>query len=449
MDSTVELPGASLTEVDEELQLRRLETFIPAVSPQYMPPRHLAPLLERFELACEGIPQRVCCSAPPRHGKTESVLHVPAFGLRRRPGLTFSYSTYGDRLSKRGSRKARALAHAIGLNTSGPVNEWRTPEGGGFLAGGVGGPLTGYGVDIALIDDPVKNRVEAESATYRARLLDWYRDVLRTRIEPGGSVFVFATRWHQDDLIGQLVSEGFTSINLPAIDSLERPLWPERWSLEALRELEEDVGEFTWASLYQGQPRPRGAAVFVGVTLYDPKTPLPVFRAAGGIDSAYSEKKTADRSAWVTMKRVGSKYYVTGAWAGREPAPHFKARLKQEHRTGMRWRWYVATSELGAAHLFAEGDGGIPLHGEVAKADKFIRAIRYAAAWNRGDVLVPEGAPWASEFVAEHASFTGVNDKRDDIVDAAVAAFDEVYGDAPTPRLGEVTRVAPLRDTLM
>lgn len=448
----IEVP--SLNEVEQELLLRSLVDFIPMASPRYMAPTHLAPLLRRFELAAEGIPQRVCCSAPPRHAKSESVFHVPAFTLRRYPEKTLSYSTYGERLSRKGSRKARAICKEAGISTMGNVNEWRTPEGGGLLAGGVCGPLTGYGVDIAIVDDPTKNRLEAESATYRERLVDWYHDVLMSRIEPGGSVFVFATRWHPDDLIGELVgNEGYEYISLPAlgreVDGVRiadvesgTALWPERWPTETMRKRLEEVGEYTAASLYQQQPRARGERVFGDPHAW---TTLPnTYRAAGGVDAAYSQKKSADFSAYVKMIRNGDLYYVTAAKRVREPPAQFQRRLWLVHteETTMRWRWYVATSELGAAAFFAEGEHAVPLHGDVARADKFIRAMRYAAAWNAGKVLVPASAPWLDDFLAEHASFTGINDKRDDLIDAAVAAFDELQGggiessatSAPAPR---------------
>ena len=446
--SVIEIEGLpSLEELEDELELRDLVRFIPRLSPKYMEPTHLAPLLRRFELAVDGVPQRVCCSAPPRNAKTESVLHVPAFALRRKPELTLSYSTYADRLSRSKSRKARRLVHAEGIETTGSVNEWRTAEGGGLLAGGVGGPLTGHGVDIAIVDDPIKNRSEAESEVKRAGLVDWMNDVLKTRIEPGGSIFVFMTRWHPDDLIGSLVDEGFDYINLPAISDVGEPLWPQRWPLHELRRLEEEVGAYTWASLYQGQPRPRGSRVFNDVHNY---SVLPdVFRTAVGIDSAYSQSKTADYSAYVEMRRAGDRYYVTDAKRIREPMPQFKARLRvvHERNASMRWRWYVATSELGAASLFAEGDNGVPVYGAVAKADKFIRAQRYAAAWNAGKVLLPEKAHWLEDFVGEHASFTGVNDRRDDLVDAAVAAFDELSADTGDVKseVAKPTHVPPLR----
>ena len=448
-DEDFNLALPSLDEIEEEERLRSLVDFIPALSPKYMAPTHLAPLLDRFERAVNGEPMRVCCSAPPRHAKTESVLHVPAFALRRKPELVLSYSTYADRLSRSKSRKARRLVHDAGIETTGSVNEWRTSEGGGLLAGGVGGPLTGHGVDIAIIDDPIKNRMEAESEVKRAGLIDWKRDVLNSRIEPGGSIFLFMTRWHPDDLMGNLIDEGFEHLNLPAIDEAGVALWPERWPLEDLLKRKEEVGEYTWASLYQGQPRPRGARVFNDVHTYD-KAPE-VYRQAGGVDSAYSQAKTADFSAYVEMRRAGEYFYVTDAARVREPMPMFKARLRvvHERNPSMRWRWYVATSELGAASLFAEGAHGVPVHGEVAKADKFIRALRYAAAWNAGKVLVPAKASWLEAFIAEHAGFTGVNDKRDDLIDAAVAAFDELSTGGSVPKMAEPTRVAPLRSVGM
>lgn len=454
----VEAPGVE--EIDQELQLRSLADFIPAVSPKYMAPRHLAPLIHRIEMAAEGIPQRVCCSAPPRHSKTETVLHVPAFVLRRNPALTLSYSTYADQLSQSKSRRARRLVEErLGIETTGSVNEWRTEEGGGLLAGGVGGPLTGHGVDLGFVDDPYKNRVQAESAAYRSMLSDWVHDVLISRIEPNGSIFIFATRWHPDDIIGEMIGEGFEFINLPALGSDKdgvrvadedgRALWPERWTTEMMRARLEEVGPYTAASLYQGQPRPRGSTVFGPPSTYQS---LPnVYRTAGGTDSAYSVKKTADRSAAVVMHARDGNFYISYAKAMRVPAPAFKAFCRSIHdaNPAMTWRWYAATSELGAGQFMADDEdgSGIPLNCLIATADKFVRAIPFAAAWNAGKVFVDAnmGAVLLEEFLAEMASFTGVADKRDDLVDAAVAAFDELQGGSDT---GPIAKRRPRAEPL-
>lgn len=418
-------PLPSLTEIDAEFARRHLLDFVPFQSKKYEAPLHLKPLTDCIELAVAGEPQFVVCHAPPRHAKTETVLHTPAWALKRKPELVFSYSTYADRLSRSKSRKARMLAEASGLVLSTKsLNEWRTVEGGGMLAGGVGGPLTGHGVDVAFVDDPVKNRIEAESATYRERLWDWFNDVLLTRIEPGGSVFVFMTRWHPDDLSGRLIKEGWRSICLPALDEEGRPLWGRRWSAEELQRKRKKVGEYTWASLYQGQPRPRGGTLFGDPSTYTERPR--VYRAAFGVDLSYSAKTSSDYSAVVKMVKTGGKVYVVHAARKQVRAPKFKRFCRALHRAerSAPWLWYTSTTEQGVADLFQEGPKSVPLEPRIAKGDKFTRAQRYAAAWNAGDVLLPQSAPWLDDFLAEHATFTGKDGDTDDFVDAAVAAFD-------------------------
>jgi predicted phage terminase large subunit-like protein len=401
-------------------------TFVPEATPSYDQPLHLKPLLDRVELALQGVPQRICCHAPPRHSKTESMLHIPAFALRQDPTLRFAYCAYGDRLSRSKSRRARAIAQDMGIKLdSTALNEWRTVEGGGLLASGVGGPLTGHGVDFLIIDDPVKNRIEAESSTYRDRLHDWWRDVARTRLEPGGSAFVFMTRWHRDDLIGRLVDEGFEYIKLPAISDEGEALWPERWPIESLKALQKDVGPYTWASLFQGEPRPRGGAVFDGVKTWS-KLPTE-FRGGIGLDLSYSGKTHSDHSVAVRMIRAGNNFYVTDMIRRQATASAFKVAalaFGKKHPNDS-WRWYASGTELGTADFFKQHPG-VPLRAMPAKGDKFTRAVRYAAAWADGRVLLPERAPWVEAFVNEHLNFTGINDKHDDIIDASVAAFDEL-----------------------
>ena len=434
----------------EELRLRDLVNFVPAASPRYMPPRHLAPLLRRFELAVDGVPQRVCCSAPPRHAKTESVLHVPAFALRRDPSLTISYSTYAEALSRSKSRRARAIVESLGVRTTGGVTEWRTEEGGGLLAGGVGGPLTGHGVNIGIVDDPYKNRVQAESAAYRSMLGDWVRDVLMTRIEPGGSIFVFATRWTPDDIIGELTSEGFEHLNLPAMSASGEALWPERWPADALRARAEEVGDYTWSSLYQGVPRSRGGKVFDDVHTY---TTLPVvYRSACGLDVSYSAKTSADWTVSVRMLYAQGFWYVVDVqrYQLHPTAGAPRLRAWAEKYPADIWRWYLSGTETGSAG-FMRAD--VPnLREQPATADKFVRAIQYAAAWNAGKVLLPASAPWLVDFVTEHAGFTGLpGHGHDDIVDAAVACFDELAQgvSAEGPLTAPARETSPLRLTRM
>lgn len=441
----VEVP--SLEDIDRDLARRHLLDFVPWASPQYMSPRHLAPLLNRFERAFHGERMKVVCHAPPRHAKTESVLHVPAWALMQRPEIVFSYSTYADMLSRSKSRKARALVEQVGVELeSTNLNEWRTKQGGGMLAGGVGGPLTGHGVNIAIIDDPVKNRIEAESPAVRMRQRDWYNDVLHTRVEPGGSEFCFMTRWHPDDLAGYLIAEhGFEYICLPAIDAAGNALWPERWPLSELSLKQGNA--YTWASLYQGQPRPRGSALFRGPETY---SALPsTYAEAFGVDLAYSEKVAADWSVVVRMRRsrMGSHatgfrdlYFVTDVVRKQEASPVFKARCAKlrESNVAAPWRWYAYGAEVGVAAHFREG--GVPIEAIQGVGDKLARALDMSEAWNEGRVLVPSEAPWLEDFLAEVTGFTGVKDAHDDMVDAAVAAFDLLKAGA---HMGSVPPLAP------
>ena len=90
------------------------------------------------------------------------------------------------------------------------VGRWQLTTGGGMMTVGVGGPFTGYGFDLLIIDDPVKNREEANSPTQRQHLWAWWRSTARTRLEPGGSIIVVTTRWHEDDLVGRLLGDEYT-----------------------------------------------------------------------------------------------------------------------------------------------------------------------------------------------------------------------------------------------
>lgn len=418
-------PLPSLTDLDAERARRHLGDFIPWATTAYAKPKHLAPLLERFDRAMRGEPQRVYCHAPPGHYKTETVLHVPAWVLSQRPTDRLAYITYGADLAHANARKARDIAQRIGVTLDTErLDQWTTPQYGGLWSTGTGGPLTGKRLNWLLVDDAVKSRVDAESPTWQNRTRDWWNDVARTRMEPGSSIFVFMTRWTSNDLPGYLLSKGFEHIHLPAISDDGEALCPERFDLKALEEIRHDVGEYTWASLYQGRPRPRGGTLFGDPGTFSEYPPM--YRAAFGVDLSYSAKTSSDWSVAVKMLRFNEKYFVVHVSRKQVRAPRFKKLCRRLHKAepAAPWLWYTSTTEQGVADLFQEGPRSVPLKPRLAKGDKFTRAQKYAAAWNRGDVLVPQSAPWLEEFLSEHLNFTGQGNEVDDTVDAAVAAFD-------------------------
>lgn len=423
--------------------------FVPRLSPHYVAPEHLAPLVELLE-RCHRERVRAVCHAPPRHGKTETVEHAIVWYLLQNPRVVCGYATYGANLSYMKSRDTRALARRAGVELASDaqgVEQWRTKQNGGLLATGVGGPFTGFGVNILFVDDPIKNRIEAESATKREHLMDWWRDVARTRLEPGASVIVFATRWHPDDLSGALIKQGWRYIRLPAIaDTAEygrelgAPLWPRRFDVAELKETRTDVGEYTWASLYQGLPRPRGGSVFhAEPALYSADALAEVLRRPTGwrkgigADFAYTKKTSADHSALVAglgfVEDKKRHLYILEVDRAQLEAPGVAARGKrlQEAHGGARCPAlsYVSTTEKAVAQLMAAH--GFKVEARLAVGDKFTRAQPYAASWNDQRVLLPEdieGDSWINVFLAEHLGFTGSDDKEDDQVDAGAALHD-------------------------
>lgn len=433
--------AAFLASLDRE-ELRQVELlteglleFIPRVSPQLSAPTHLQPLVDLFE-RCETEQVRETVSTPPQFGKTKTALHALVQMIRRDPSKRHAYISYAADRSEAMSREAMDIVRNDGVKVSGSLKIWRTGKGGGVVWTGVGGPLTGFGVNgCMIVDDPTKNRAEAESSLYRERTDQWFRDVALTRLHPGASCIVIATRWHVDDLPGRLSKRGWASLNLPAINQSGESLWPEKRPLEWLASVRAEVGEYTWASLYQGEPRPRGGALFGDAHLYNNIPQAIGFRTSIGVDLAYSKKTHADYSVAVVLQKIQPDpsvlpvFYVLDVRRQQVKAPEFKQTLRAVRAThpGAPMRWYAAGAENGVGDFIKVRDGeldGIPIEVLPAKGDKFQRAQPVAAAWNAGRILVPEKAPWVPAFLSELASFTGVNDAHDDQVDALGTAYD-------------------------
>jgi predicted phage terminase large subunit-like protein len=414
-------------------RLLPLLEYIPALSSGFSAPRHLDPLLSIFERIRRGEAVRAVTSVPPRRGKTESILHAGSWLLLDDPSRQIIYASYAARIAETKSRRARVLAARAGVpiaDDSRSRQNWRTGvEEGGWWATGTDGALTGEGGNLLVVDDAHKGRAEAESSVIRERTFQWFKADALTRLEPGGSAIVNGTRWHPDDLLGRLISEGWEHVNLPAITPEGESLWPERWPLAEVLKTQEALGGpdgYEWTNLYMGQPRGRGSRVFGDVVTYDA---APTFeRISVGIDYAYSARTSADWSVAVVLGLAAGHYYLIDVVRVQVEPRVFRDRVKLICAThpGARCAAWVAATERGAVEFFRES--GIPITDRTAVVDKFSRAIPVAAAWNVGKILVPRKAPWVDGFVSELASFTGVKDRHDDQVDALAAAFDQLRG---------------------
>ena len=412
--------------------MARMETFRKG----QLEPYHLKRLADAFERMAEE-ELRVTVSIPPRHGKSQSLIHFVVWWMIRNPTKTAIVISHTASLAKKLSRMTRDLATKAGIKLrkdSNSLSEWTTTSGGGCIFTSVGGPITGQGADLLIIDDPHKDRAEAESALCRENVWEWYQGTAYTRVEPGGSVILCHTRWHPEDLIGMAHSEhesaNWEDITLPAIDDEGKPLWPERHSLMRLEDIKDKVGRYNWDSQYQGRPVARGGAIFGGTWMYDPSKLPEGLRIRIGIDLAYSAKTKSDYSALVVtgQSREGGTYIIHVARAQIE-VPQFAALIKAQIAMypGCTVHWHTSTTEQGIAQMLRSQ--GVNIMHQIAKNDKFIRAQPVAAAWNAGRVLIPgvvgQAKPvWLDAFVGEVCGFTGVGDKHDDMVDAMASAFD-------------------------
>lgn len=230
--------------------------------------QRIAASLEAIE---RGDITRLIITMPPRHGKTQlASRYFPAWYLGRNPARYVIAATYAQEFADDIGRDVRNLMldeRHLWLFPSSKLREdsasarrFQTIGAGAYYAVGAGGPITGRGAHLLLIDDPIKGREDADSEVMRRKLKDWYTSVAYTRLMPGGAIVIIQTRWHDDDLAGWLLrehaSENWTVLSLPAVDVDGRPLWGEQYDLAALQRIKAALPSRDWHALYQQEPAP-------------------------------------------------------------------------------------------------------------------------------------------------------------------------------------------------
>ena len=236
--------------------------------------REISRQLERVE---RGEIKRLMIFVPPRNGKSEvgSIL-FPAWLLGKHPEKEIITSSYSGDLAQDFGYKTRNIVDSQEYQKlfktrlredSKSKAKWLTEEGGGYTAVGVGGAITGRGADVLIIDDPVKNREEAESQIIRDKVWSWYTSTAYTRLEKNGAIILILTRWHKDDLAGRLLKaqesggDIWEVVKFPAIathDELFRKqgeaLWPTKYDLDVLNQIKNNIGSYDWSALYMQEP---------------------------------------------------------------------------------------------------------------------------------------------------------------------------------------------------
>ena len=331
------------------LAKRRLLPFVQRLNPRYdagWVHKDICRRLEKFsDDVAKGLSPRLMILMPPRHGKSELASRMfPAWHLGRHNDHEVIACAYNVSLAMSFSRKVKEAmddpayqsVFEARLNPDFRSNEeWGLlGKRGGYVAAGVGGGITGKGAHVLVIDDPIKNAEEADSADVREKLWDWYGSTAYTRLAPGGGVLVIQTWWHDDDLAGRLQTamstddeaDQFELVKYPAIaehdeyldddtdlivysEPPERgklirlkgePLHPERYDLVKLNRIKKTIPTRFWAALYQQNPVPDDGAYFTKDMFRRAALP-PLARSNVFIafDFAISEKKANDYTVGV------------------------------------------------------------------------------------------------------------------------------------------------------
>lgn len=246
-----------------------------------MQARHLDLIDSAFVDIAEGRTDRVALFMPPRRGKSRRAARWGALWyLRRFPERRVVIASYAAGLAEEHGRWIRdeiaSGDHGIKLRSGSRAANRLDVQGteGGLVAVGIGGGLTGKGADLLIIDDPVKDRKDADSPTIRKNTWEWFTDVASTRLHPGAAIVLIQTRWHEDDLGGRILTreaDEWQVLALPELaehddDLLGRPrgepLWPERYDLAADLRTRKSLGGRSWNALYQQRPAAPEGSVF-------------------------------------------------------------------------------------------------------------------------------------------------------------------------------------------
>lgn len=453
---------------------------------------HLDLLNAELVYACSGQLRRdgyvgLIVEMPPRHGKSELISHwTPSWFLGVWPNRRVILCSYGATFAATWGRRSRDILTEYGSDLFGvelrddssAMDRWelevvdtrgvRHRAGmppGGMTTAGIGGPITGKGGHLIVVDDPVKNAEEALSPIVRQNHWEWFTSTLWSRREPLCVIVIVMTRWHEDDLAGRLkkrmasdpLAPKWRIVTLPAVAERTevvlpsgggkpfqrrkgQALWPQRYDLAELdlirRGLHPDsdapVSTFWWETLYQQNPKPQAyLGTFKNAQwqfLDADQVPKVADRVRAWDIAATLPKRPSDDPDWtagVRMARAGTRYFVEDVrWfrgtpgevnrkiqdVAFEDGPYVKIR---EEREG-------GASGVAVIDHRHQGLKGYDYEGIDPQGDKQLRADPFAAAVERGDVFIVRG-PWTANYVTELRQFPYGG--HDDQVDASSLAY--------------------------
>lgn len=412
---------------------------------------------------------RLIITLPPGHLKsTIGSKGFPAFSLGHNPKeKIISISATANLAQDFGqavrdtvaSREYQMLFPGIRLSPDTRAKlKWNTNSGGMYNAAGVGGSIVGKRATLGLLDDPVPGREEACSETWNRNFRTWWGSSFYPRLIPGAPIIILMQRWEEDDPVGWLLAmEGrkkhadkWHVVNLPALAN-ERgeaddeglfPLWPERYTREALLQIRDNVNyedARNWESQWQQHPAAAGGTIFKrewfrywGVKEGGPYSCrlLPEYPddMLQSWDMAFKDKKSNSFVCGGVWLKEGANVYLV---ANDREHYDFVATIEAVRNMSERFPQILtklienkANGPAVISSLQGELGGIIPIEPEGSKVS---RAYSIQPLLKSGNVFIPDptmpGFDWVEKYITEMVRFRGGSNEKNDQVDMTTQAL--------------------------
>jgi predicted phage terminase large subunit-like protein len=460
----IQLHGAYMHATKLAEARRNLIPFCHHMMQDFRSPAHIRAIADLLERAERGEVSRILITMPPRHGKSRIISNLfPAWYFGRNPGSEVIFTTYNQDLAEDNGRYVKNAINSPEFrevfpdvrmrNDSASARRFSTYQKGNYFAVGVGGALTGRGSKLLVIDDPLKNREEAESASIRQALIDWYTSTAYTRLAPGGVVIIVQTRWHTEDLAGVVLQqehEGWVHLDLPAIldersaafldRNVGEALWPEQFDLDTLLRTKKSIPPRDWASLYMQSPVTEGGNIVKRESVKDWTDPEPPYCdfIIASFDTAFGTKAQNDPTACTVWGLFHDAHNVRhaillDAKQQRVEFPELKKWIidcDERHKPDI---ILVENKASGQSLLQEMRRLQVPVQAyNPGRQDKVARLEACTPLFENGKVWAPMGRDYVQEWIEQLVTFPAA--KHDDLVDSTTAALQRLrrFGDLTT-----------------
>ena len=407
--------------------------------------KYLANKIQSFVETYTGNPYDILVlSCPPQHGKSLTVTETfPSWYIGKYPDRRCIIACYNDDFAGKFGRRNKAKIDEVGqfvfnikLKKSSDRDMEIAEHDGSIITRGIMSGITGNSGDLIIIDDPIKNRQEADSQTYRERLWEEWQNSIKTRTQAGTKIVIIQTRWHEDDLSGRVIREenNVEVINIPVEaeenDILGRnvgdALCPEigkdnKWLQMFKQSYIADPsggGVRAWNALYLGRPTSAEGNMFKREWWqYYNKLPENIQFLGISVDATFKDNDTSDFVAIEVWGKLNGDYYLIDLIKRRMDFPEtLKAIRYMADKYPNKHSILIEDKANGSAiiSMLKHEIGGIVAI--TPKESKIARANAITGIVEGGNVYLPEYADFTAEFVEEFASFP--NGVHDDLVDA-------------------------------